>query len=136
MRFSYRSPQQLFTPALKEYCQEKLAKPVTRLKMDGKDGTRFDIEAHEVGENLGVRVLFAQPGLQVTVSTLHKDPYAAVDLAADKLGRKLRDIEERRRAKKRRPSRASLTDEDTDIFTEDEEEVLRKMGALDDVLNL
>ena len=54
----------------------------------------------------------------------------------DKLSRKLRDIDERRRAIKRRPGRVDLADEGDDIMTEDEEEVLREMGALDDVLNL
>lgn len=136
MRFSFRSPQQLFTSALKEYCEDKLAKPVERLKLDSIDETRFDIEAHEVGENTGLRVLFAQPGLQITVSTLHKDPYASVDLAVDKLSRKLRDTEERRRAIKRRPPRAALHAEEDDIMTEDEEEVLRKMGAFDEIINL
>ncbi len=136
MRFSYRSPQRLFTHALKEYCEEKLGKPVARLKLDGSEGTYFDVEAHQVGEQVGVRVLFHQPGAHVTVSTLHRDPYAAVDLATDKLGRKLRDIEERRRTLNRRSGRASLVEEQDDIFTEDEEEVLRQMGALDDVLNL
>ena len=136
MRFSYRSPQHLFTQALKEYCEEKLAKPVARLKLDNSDGTRFDVEAHQVGEQCGLRVLFVQPGAQITVSTLSKDPYAAVDLAVDKLSRKLRDIDERRRAITRRTGRADLTSEEHDIMTEDEEEVLRKMGALDEVLDL
>ena len=136
MRFSYRSPQNLFTQALKEYCEDKLGKPVDRLKLDNSDGTSLDVEAHQVGEQVGLRVLFVQPGAQITVSTLGQDPYAAVDLAVDKLSRKLRDIDERRRAIKRRPGRVDLADEGDDIMTEDEEEVLREMGALDDVLNL
>ena len=49
MRFSYRSPQNLFTQALKEYCEDKLGKPVDRLKLDNSDGTSLDVEAHQVG---------------------------------------------------------------------------------------
>lgn len=77
----------------------------------------------------------------ISVSSLHTDPFAALDVALDKLSRKLRDNEEKRRDLLRRrgvtPSAAlaSMAPED-DLFTEDEEEVLREMGALDAVLNL
>jgi ribosome-associated translation inhibitor RaiA len=74
--------------------------------------------------------------VHITVSTLHADAYGAVDLAVDKLKRKLADTEERRRAMARRRPLPSLADEAEDIFTEDEEEVLREMGALDAVLNV
>ena len=77
------------------------------------------------------------PGTTITVSTLSGDAFSAVDMAEDKLARKLRDTEERRREQdRRRLELAPLDDEATDIFTADEEEVLRQMGALDAVLEL
>jgi len=135
VQFNFHSPDQLFTPPLQKYCRDKLAKPVARHKLEEEE-VRFEIEAVKHGDSTGLRVLFHQPGVHITVSTLHADAYGAVDLAVDKLKRKLGDTEERRRALARRGPLPSLSDEVEDIFTEDEEEVLREMGALDAVLNL
>ena len=134
MRFTFRSPEDLFTPALQKYCQDKLGRPVERHKIDGETA-RFDIEAAKHGDSTGVRVLFNHPGVQITVSALHQDAYGAVDLAVDKLKRKLKETDERKRARRRRTDLPDLSAELSDIFTADEEEVLREMGALDAVLN-
>lgn len=139
MQIVYHSPEDLFTDALKEYADEKLGKPLVRHKLDGPT-SRVDVDASSYREAVALRVRMSTPGLTVTLSALHGDAYAAVDIVADKLSRKLRDVEERRRDLQRRradlPALASLDDEATDIFTADEEEVLREMGALDAVLNL
>lgn len=133
MRFTYRSSSDLFTKALKEYAEEKLARPAERHRID--PGTlRFDCESEKHRDRIALRVLMAYPGVQITVSTLHQDAYAAVDLAVDKIERKLRDTDEKRRSIARRANRAgSLDDEEHDLMTQDEEDVLREMGALEEV---
>lgn len=135
MQFTYRSASDLFTKALKEYAEDKLGRPVERHQLD-PDGVRFDCEAAKHRDRVGLRVLMSSPGVKITVSTLHEDAYAAVDLAVDKLERKLRDTEDRRRSMKRRKSRAVPDDERDVLMTQDEEEVLRAMGALEDVLDV
>lgn len=138
MQINFHSPDSLFTDALKEYCEEKLTKPVERYKLDG-ELVRMDVDATLHREATGFRVRFRSPGITILVSTLHPDPYAACDRAVDKLSRKLRKHEERRRDIRRRSESeaglAPLGGEDSDIFTADEEEVLREMGAWDAVLN-
>ena len=133
MQFNYRSSSDLFTKALKEYTEEKLGRPVERHQIE-EAGVRFDCEAAKHHKRVGLRVLLSYPGVKITVSTLHEDAYAAVDLAVDKLERKLRDTEDRRRSLKRRKSRAIAEDEHDVLMTQDEEEVLREMGALEDVI--
>lgn len=139
MQIVHHSPEDLFTDALKEYADEKLARPFVRHHLE-TDSARLDVDASSYREAIALRVRLAMPGLTITVSALHPDAYGAVDVVADKLARKLRDVEERRRDQQRRravelPMMAPLDDEATDIFTADEEEVLREMGALDAVLN-
>jgi len=131
MQFNYRSSSDLFTKALKEYTEEKLGRPIERHQIED---VRFDCEAAKHRDRVGLRVLMSYPGVKITVSTLHPDAYAAVDLAVDKLERKLRDTEDRRRSMKRRRARAVAEDEMDVLMTQDEEEVLREMGALKDVL--
>ncbi|HJN74385.1 MAG TPA: ribosome-associated translation inhibitor RaiA [Myxococcota bacterium] len=133
MTFNYRSSSDLFTKALKEYTEEKLSRPVERHQIED-DSIRFDCEAAKHRERVGLRVLMSYPGVKITISTLHEDAYAAVDLAVDKLERKLRETEDRRRTMKRRKSRLIPEDEVDVLMTQDEEEVLREMGALEDVL--
>ena len=125
----------MFNDKLKEVCEEKLTRPLERHKVD-LGTARFDLDASIYRESVGLRVRLNMPGVVITVSTLHPDAQAALDLAVDKLSRKLRDIDDRRRAMRRRQgAMPELADEGEDIFTEDEEEVLREMGALDAVLN-
>lgn len=139
MQINFHSPDALLTDELKEYFEEKLTKPIERFKMD-PETVRFDVDAGLHHESVGLRIRLSVPGLTISVSSLHTDPFAALDVALDKLSRKLRDNEEKRRDLLRRrgvsPSAAlaNLAPED-DLFTEDEEEVLREMGALDAVLN-
>lgn len=132
MRFTYRSSSNLFTKALKVYAEEKLARPAQRHKVD-LDELSFDCEAEKHRDRIALRVLMGYPGVKITVSTLHQDAYAAVDLAVDKIERKLRDTDERRRAIARRSRPGNLDNEENDLMTQDEEEVLRQMGALEEV---
>lgn len=138
MQINFHSPDALFTDEIKERCEEKLARPVERYKLD-EDTVTMDVDATLHRESVGFRVRFRAPGLTVHVSSLHIDILTACDLAADKLGRKLSGLLEKRRDIARRRNAgadhglALLGEED--FFTEDEEEVLREMGALDAVLN-
>ncbi|MEY3213883.1 MAG: Sigma 54 modulation protein / ribosomal protein [Pseudomonadota bacterium] len=136
MQINFHSPDEVFTDELREYGEEKLTRPLTRHKIP-TESLRLDVDASNVRERVALRVRLTFPGTTITVSTLSGDAFSAVDMAEDKLARKLRDTEERRREQdRRRMELAPLDDEATDIFTADEEEVLRQMGALDAVLEL
>ena len=62
----------------------------------------------------------------------------AIDLVADKLERQVRDAEDKRRSSRRRRALNNggelIAHNAEDIFTEDEEGVLKELGALDAVL--
>ena len=136
MQINFHSPDDVFTDELREYGEEKLTRPLMRHKIP-TESLRLDVDASNVRERVALRVRLTFPGTTITVSTLSGDAFSAVDMAEDKLARKLRDTEERRREQdRRRLELAPLDDEATDIFTADEEEVLRQMGALDAVLEL
>jgi ribosomal subunit interface protein len=136
MQINFHSPDEVFTDELREYGEEKLTRPLLRHKIP-TENARLDVDASNVRERVALRVRMTFPGTTITVSTLSGDAFSAVDMAEDKLARKLRDTEERRREQERRRMElAPLDDEATDIFTADEEEVLRQMGALDAVLEL
>ena len=136
MQINFHSPDDVFTDELREYGEEKLTRPLMRHKIP-TENLRLDVDASNVRERVALRVRLTFPGTTITVSTLSGDAFSAVDMAEDKLARKLRDTEERRREQdRRRLELAPLDDEATDIFTADEEEVLRQMGALDAVLEL
>lgn len=136
MQINFHSPDDVFTDELREYGEEKLTRPLMRHKIP-TESARLDVDASNVRERVALRVRMTFPGTTITVSTLSGDAFSAVDMAEDKLARKLRDTEERRREQERRRMElAPLDDEATDIFTADEEEVLRQMGALDAVLEL
>ena len=136
MQINFHSPDDVFTDELREYGEEKLTRPLMRHKIP-TENARLDVDASNVRERVALRVRLTFPGTTITVSTLSGDAFSAVDMAEDKLARKLRDTEERRREQdRRRLELAPLDDEATDIFTADEEEVLRQMGALDAVLEL
>lgn len=136
MQINFHSPDDVFTDELREYGEEKLTRPLMRHKIP-TENARLDVDASNVRERVALRVRMTFPGTTITVSTLSGGAFSAVDMAEDKLARKLRDTEERRREQdRRRMELAPLDDEATDIFTADEEEVLRQMGALDAVLEL
>lgn len=136
MRITIHSHQNLFTPHLRKYCEEKLSKPVTRHQMDG-EASRLDVDGETAGDTVEIRVRLGLPHHNpVTVHCHHEDAYAAIDLASDKLERQLRDIADKRDSSARRGGielqPASLGAED--YMTDEEESALRAMGALDAVL--
>lgn len=136
MQIATHSNDHLFTAPLKKYAEEKLARPIERHKLD-KPPTSLDVEAHNRGESTELKIRISLAGLTpFTVQVAHEDAYAAIDLAADKIERVVREFQEKRRARNRRKvaAGARLDDETEDIFTEGEEQVLREMGALDAVL--
>jgi ribosomal subunit interface protein len=138
MQFTTHSPEQLFTDALREYCQEKLQKPILRHKLDS-EATSVNVDVCQHGEFVELKVRVSLPGMApFTVSAEHDDAYASIDLTADKLERRVRDIEAKRRARRRRTAAdnlQALSGETADVFTEGEEDALRQMGALDAVLD-
>jgi len=135
MQFVIHSPGETLTEALREYCELKLTKPIDRHQVDG-DSVKMDVDASPQGEGVELKVRLRLPHFPTfTVHGAHDDAYACIDIVADKLERQVREAEDKRRASRRR--RALEAGEDVggeDIFTEDEEDVLKEMGALDAVL--
>ncbi len=138
MRFVIHSPGELFSDALREYCEVKLTKPIDRHRFDG-DAVMLDVDANPMGEGVELKVRLRLPQYpSFTVNASHDDAYAAIDLAADKLERQVRDAEDKRRSLRRRRAldgAGEALHAAEDIFTEDEEGVLKEMGALDAVLD-
>ena len=135
MRLTMHSRDGLFKKNLKGYCQEKLTRPIERHRLDD-EATRLDIDGQTVGDKVEIRIRLALPHQSpLTATANHQDAHAAVDLVADKLDRQLRDLTDKQRA-----SHMTLHDLPSeeigaeDFFTEDEEDTLREMGALDAVI--
>jgi len=135
MRITIHSHQNLFTPQLSRYCEEKLSKPVERHHIDS-EATRLDVDGENAGDKVEIRVRLGLPHHNpLTVHVQHEDAYAAVDLASDKLERQLRDLTDKRASATRKGKAVSTSPlGEEDFFTEDEEQTLREMGALDAVL--
>lgn len=137
MQFTTHSPEQLLTDPLREYCETKLQRPIHRHKFDDP-AVSMNVDVSQHGESVELKVRVTLPGMSpFTVTGEHEDPYAAIDLTSDKLERRMRDIADKRRSQRRRAGGNNLPDlgdEDHDIFTEEEEQQLREMGALDAVL--
>lgn len=139
MRFAIHSPGETLTEALREYCELKLTKPVARHQVDG-DAVTLDVDAAPQGDGVELKVRLKLPHFPTfTVHGTHDDAYACIDLVADKLERKVRDAEDKKRSARRRralDAGGAVADQGEDIFTEDEEETLKEMGALDAVLDV
>jgi ribosome-associated translation inhibitor RaiA len=138
MKIDFHSPDNLFTAKLKARCTEKFARPIERYKLDG-ELTRVDVVAVEQHESIGFRVRFRHPGMRIHVSAIEGELLNACDKAIAKLDRKLKGLIDKKADAKRRAAAAWPEPQplgESDLFTEDEEEVLRDMGALDTVLAL
>lgn len=138
MQIDFHSPDNLFTDKLKARCVEKFSRPLGRYKLDG-EGTRVDVVAVEQHDSIGFRVRFRHPGMRIHVSSLDDQLLTACDAAVAKLDRKLKNLLSKKAAIDKRAATSFASPEplgDSDLFTEDEEEVLRQMGALDTVLAL
>jgi len=134
MQFTTHSPEALLTKALREYCEEKLQRPIYRHKLEHDAGT-ISAEFEQSGEQVSLKVRVSIPGTDpFTAGTSHGDAYAAVDLAADKLERRVRDIAEKRLTMRRTGRSVTSPAKLDDLLSPEEEQVLRDMGALDAVL--
>ena len=132
MQFTTHSPDELLTKALREYCEEKLQRPITRHKLDHEAGN-ITAEFEQCGEEVALKVRVSLPGTDpFTVNASHEDAYASVDLTSDKLERRVRDLAEKRRSNRR--ERPPVRSAQRDGLSAEEEQVLRDMGALDAVL--
>ena len=134
MRLTIHSQDKLFTNPLKEYCEAKLSKPILRHQLDS-EATNLDIDGQESGDEVEIRVRLSVPHFPVLTATAHhQDAYAAIDSVVDKLERQIRDSDERRRRLARKAGSDLPVLSKDDFFTEDEEDKLREIGALDAVI--
>jgi ribosomal subunit interface protein len=134
MQIAFHSTDAVFTNSTKGLCRERFRRPVERYRLD-EERCLIDVFAEHDNERHDLRVRLRSPGLRVYVSAAHEDVLTAVDMAIDKLSRKINDAQERKLAGRRKtnwPEPQPLGD--TDFFTDGEEEVLREMNALDELL--
>jgi ribosome-associated translation inhibitor RaiA len=131
MKFLANSTNEKYTRRLNTYGKEKLEKPLVRHKFDSDNVTiRTDLE--DVGSTIQLKVV-------VMITASDHDINAVIDLASDKLERLLSDLKDRKRATRRSAENAKDHTEEfgeDDYLTDGEEEALREMGALDDVLDI
>ena len=136
MQLKIHAQNKFFTNALREYCEEKLSRPIRRHQLDNEN-TFIDVDGEPVGEEIELRVRVSMPHTPtLNASSHHEDAYAAIDLLVDKVERQLKDYEERRRTLNRRKTDPEFLPKlgADDFFTEDEEDTLREIGALDAVI--
>ena len=139
MKFLANAVNVKFTRRLNSYGREKLEKPLVRHKFDSDNVTiKADIE--ETGKSLQLKVVVMIPGeSKQLISAQEDDINAVIDSASDKLERLISDLSNRKKATRRNAANAQdYTEEfgDDDYLTNGEEEALREMGALDDVLDI
>jgi ribosomal subunit interface protein len=139
MKFQTHSPQNLFNKALKEYAESKLQRPIKRHKLND-EGISIRVDASESNKGVDLRVSYSIPGFENQLISCSKDGLnEAIDFAADKMERILRDISEKRKVKRDNSSKtADYTEElgEDDYLTDGEEDVLKELGALDTVLDI
>ena len=139
MKFLANSTNEKYTRRLNSYGREKLEKPLVRHKFDSDNVTiRTDLE--DVGTSIQLKVVVMIPGeAKQLITASEEDINAVIDVASDKLERVLKDLSDRKRASRRS---AEIAQDHTEEFGEDdyltdgEEEALREMGALDDILDI
>jgi len=139
MRFLANSSNNKYTRRLNSYGREKLEKPLVRHKFDSDNVTiRTDLE--DVGASLQLKVVVMIPGeSKQLISATEEDINAVIDIASDKLERVLSDLSNRKQAARRSAEAAQDHTEEfgeDDYLTDGEEEALREMGALDDILDI
>ena len=139
MKFIGHSSSDIFSNRLKRYAEEKLQRPILRHQLDGSDVT-VRAEAEENGTQVDLKVSVFIPGKEsIVVSTTEDQLNAAIDIAADKLERSLRSVKNKGSARENtKEALGDYTEEfgEDDYLTDGEEEVLRQMDALDDILDV
>ena len=138
MKFTGHSSSGLLGNRMKRYAEEKLQRPLIRHKLDGED-VQIKSEAEENGNQVDFKVSVFIPGEDaITVSVTEERINGAIDVAADKLERAIRSLKSRKKNRREQSDLEDYTEEfgEDDYLTDGEEEVLREMGALDDILGL
>lgn len=139
MQFVGHSSSNIFGNRLKRYAEEKLQRPILRHQLDGSD-VSVRAEAEENGNVVDFKVSVFIPGKEAIVVTATEEHLnAAIDIAADKLERSLRALKSKTAARDSgREQFADYTEDfgEDDYLTDGEEEVLRQMDALDDILDV
>ena len=139
MKFVGHSSSNIFGNRLKRYAEEKLQRPILRHQLDGSD-VSVRAEAEENGNEVDFKVSVFIPGKEAIVVTATEEHLnAAIDIAADKLERSLRALKSKGASRDSgREQLADYTEDfgEDDYLTDGEEEVLRQMDALDDILDV
>ncbi|MEC7984105.1 MAG: HPF/RaiA family ribosome-associated protein [Myxococcota bacterium] len=139
MKFLANSPNPVFTRRLQSYAQEKLQKPLVRHKFDSEN-VAMRVDAEKIGNRVQLKVVVMIPGeANQHISCTDDELNAAIDMASDKLERLLSDLSDKKQSMRRTARNAADFSEplgDDDYLTDGEEEALRAMNALDDVLDL
>ena len=138
MKFTPHSSDGLFGNRMKRYAAEKLQRPILRHHLDAED-VEIKAEAKEVGTGIEMRVSVYIPGEEAIHFTVNEEEInAAIDVSADKLERALRSMKNKKRSRRGQGEQEDYTEEfgEDDYLTDGEEDVLREMGALDDILGL
>lgn len=138
MKFTGHSSSGLLGNRMKRYAEEKLQRPLIRHKLDGED-VQIKSEAEENGNHVDFKVSVFIPGQDaITVSVTEDRINGAIDVAADKLERAIRSLKSKKKNRREQSDLEDYTEEfgEDDYLTDGEEEVLREMGALDDILGL
>ena len=139
MKFLANSPNPVFTRRLQSYAQEKLQKPLVRHKFDSEN-VSIRADAEKTGNNVQLKVVVMIPGeAKQLISCTDEELNAAIDSASDKLERLLSDLSDKKKSMRRTsldaPDHSAPLD-DEDYLTDGEEEALREIGALDDILDI
>lgn len=140
MKFITHSSSNIFGVQMTRYADEKLTRPIVKHHLDGDD-VQVKAEAETVGSKVELKVSVFIPGKDTIVFSVTEEQInAAIDVAADKLERRLRSSKSKR-ANHRDHAQANFEDYteefgEDDYLTDGEEDVLREMGALDDILGL
>ena len=130
MKFTVHSPQRLFDKKSSEYAEVKLQRPILRHKLDD-DNVAIRVDASQVGTEVDLRVAVVIPGQDNHLISCSKEELnVAIDLAADKLERLLRDLSDKKRSRRQNNKIEDFTEElgENDYLTDGEEEVLRDLG--------
>ena len=138
MKFTAHSSDGFFGVRMKRYAEEKLQRPILRHHLDAED-VMIKTEAKEVGTGVELRVSVYIPGEEaIHFSVNEEEINAAIDVSADKLERALRTMKDKRKNRRSQSENGDYTEEfgEDDYLTDGEEDVLREMGALDDILGL
>ena len=138
MQFVGHSSSNIFGNRLKRYAEEKLQRPILRHQLDGTD-VSVRADAEENGSSVDFKVSVFIPGKEAIVVTATEDQLnAAIDIAADKLERSLRSLKNRSNPREANQHLEDYTEDfgEDDYLTDGEEEVLRQMDALDDILDV